>query len=67
MDTDRMLARSQDIGTKVAVLFRKRAENAQREFTERLTRAAEDNGMADLATDPAIFLYLDPAVTKRKF
>ena len=53
MDTERMLARSHDIGTKVALLFRKRAENAQRQFTERLAHAAEDNGMAELATNPA--------------
>jgi pimeloyl-ACP methyl ester carboxylesterase len=53
MDTDRMLARSHDIGTKVALLFRKRAENAQKQFTERLAHAADDNGAGELVTNPA--------------
>jgi len=53
MNTDRTLAHSHDIATKVALLFRKRAEAAQAQFTERLGHAADDNGVGELLTNPA--------------
>ncbi|MFO1303554.1 MAG: DUF3141 domain-containing protein [Burkholderiales bacterium] len=53
MNTDQTLARSHDIATKVALLFRKRAEVAQAQFTQRLAHAAEDNGTGALLTNPA--------------
>ncbi len=53
MNTDQTLARSHDIATKVALLFRKRAEVAQAQFTQRLAHAADDNGTAELFTNPA--------------
>ncbi len=53
MKTDRTLARSQDIATKVALLFRKRAQLAQEQLTQRLARAADDNDMGALVSDPS--------------
>jgi pimeloyl-ACP methyl ester carboxylesterase len=53
MDTDTTLARSHDIATKVALLFRKRAQVAQAQFTERLASAAEANGARELFNDPS--------------
>ncbi|MFO1311439.1 MAG: DUF3141 domain-containing protein [Burkholderiales bacterium] len=53
MNTDQTLARSHDIATKVALLFRKRAEVAQAQFTQRLSQAAADNGTSELFTNPA--------------
>jgi hypothetical protein len=53
MNNDRALSQSQDIATKVALVFRKRAERAREEFTGRLTKAADDNGIGELATNPA--------------
>jgi len=53
LNTDRTLAKSHDIATKVALLFRKRAEFAQQHFTERLTEAASDNGINELVANPA--------------
>jgi pimeloyl-ACP methyl ester carboxylesterase len=50
MNTDRSLARSQDIATKVSLLFRKRAEIAREQFTDRLAKASGDNGVAELFT-----------------
>ncbi len=47
MNTEAKLAQSQDIATKVSVLFRKRAEHARDEFAQRLAKAAGDNGMRD--------------------
>ncbi|HTP97895.1 MAG TPA: DUF3141 domain-containing protein [Casimicrobiaceae bacterium] len=53
MNTDRALARSQDIATKVSLLFRKRAQFARERFTHRLAAAADDNGTGELVTDPS--------------
>ncbi|MCC6197864.1 MAG: DUF3141 domain-containing protein [Burkholderiales bacterium] len=49
MNVQAKLARSQDIATKVSVVFRKRAEHARDEFAQRLSTAAGDNGLADAA------------------
>ena len=43
MEVARQLARSQDIATKVSVLFQKRAKTAQGNFKEQLTKAYHDN------------------------
>ena len=53
LSTDRALAQSHDIATKVALLFRKRAEFAQEHFTQRMAGAAGDNGVGELVTNPA--------------
>ena len=58
MNTDRTLAQSHDIATKVALLFRKRAEVAQAQFTERLAQASDDNDIGELVTDPAALAKL---------
>ena len=44
MTTEDPLARSHDIATKVAVLFRKRAEFAGEQFTRRLADATQGDG-----------------------
>ena len=49
MNAEAKLAASQDIATKVSVLFRKRAEHARDEFAQRLEKAADDNGVRDPA------------------
>src|SRR5512135_3223163 len=65
MDTGTQLARSQDISTKVSLVFQKRAKLAQERFAERLRRAYSENvaeakpptpgdlwaGWSDYATD----------------
>ena len=43
MEVGRQLAHSQDIATKVSVLFQKRAKTAQDNFKEQLTKAYGDN------------------------
>jgi pimeloyl-ACP methyl ester carboxylesterase len=43
MDTGTQLARSQDISTKVSLVFQKRAKLAQTRFSERVRRAFSDN------------------------
>jgi pimeloyl-ACP methyl ester carboxylesterase len=53
MNPDHTLARSHDIATKVALLFRKRAEVAQAQFAQRLSHAVEDDGVRDLFASPA--------------
>ena len=53
MNTDRTLAHSHDIATKVAILFRKRAEFARDQVTQRMTSAGSDNGIGELMTNPA--------------
>src|ERR1044072_4063360 len=53
MYTDRTLAQSHDIATKVALLFRKRAEFAQAQYTSRLAQASEENVIGERATNPA--------------
>src|SRR6185295_10833337 len=53
MNIDHQLTRSQDIATKVSLLFQKRAKAAQQKFADRLKGAYEDNGIASIATDPA--------------
>ncbi len=53
MNPDRTLAQSHDIATKVALLFRKRAEVAQEQFTHRIAQAAQDNGVREMLSNPA--------------
>jgi pimeloyl-ACP methyl ester carboxylesterase len=61
MDVGQQMARSQDIATKVAVLFKKRTQIAQEQFTERLKTAYDENGVRELLTNPAASakLYTD--------
>jgi pimeloyl-ACP methyl ester carboxylesterase len=47
MDIGHQLASSQDIATKIALLVRRRAENAQRHLHESLTQAYEASGLGD--------------------
>ncbi len=51
MDAMKQLAHSYDISTKVAQVFQKRTKVAQEHFTERLTKAFNDN-VAGLAEKP---------------
>ena len=53
MDIGHQMARSQDVATKVAVLFKKRTQIAQEQFTEQLKKAYDANGVAELMTNPA--------------
>ena len=53
MDMGRQLAHSQDISTKVSILFQKRVKMAQERFTEQLKKAYEDNGVGGLLANPA--------------
>ena len=53
MNTDRTLAHSHGIATKVALLFRKRAEFARDQFTQRMAAAGSDNGIRELMSNPA--------------
>jgi pimeloyl-ACP methyl ester carboxylesterase len=53
MDLGHQMARSQDVATKVAVLFKKRTQIAQEQFTEQLKRAYDADGIRELATNPA--------------
>ena len=53
MDIGRQMARSQDVATKVAVLFRKRTQIAQEQLTTRLKQAYDENGVHELLTNPA--------------
>ncbi len=52
MDIGQQLSRSHDISTKVSMLFRKRAQTAQEQFTENLKKAYEENGVGELWTNP---------------
>jgi pimeloyl-ACP methyl ester carboxylesterase len=52
MSTDAALAQGHDLATKVSLLFRKRAEFAQEQYKERLTKASADNGIGELLTNP---------------
>jgi hypothetical protein len=52
MDIGHQLAASQDIATKVALLYRKRLATAQEVYGEQMRRAIDDN-VADLVKDPA--------------
>jgi pimeloyl-ACP methyl ester carboxylesterase len=52
MDATKHAARSQDIGTKVALLYRRRLKIAQDHFTERMQKAYADN-VAGLVKQPA--------------
>jgi pimeloyl-ACP methyl ester carboxylesterase len=52
MDIGQQMARSQDVGTKVAVLLKKRTQIAQDKFTERLKAAYGANGVGELFTNP---------------
>ncbi|HEY1328488.1 MAG TPA: DUF3141 domain-containing protein [Casimicrobiaceae bacterium] len=53
MDAGRQLAHSQDISTKVALVFRKRAQVAQEQFSDALKKAYDANGIPALLRDPA--------------
>ena len=53
MDMGRQLVHSQDISTKVSILFQKRVKTAQERFTEQLKSAYEDNGVAGMLANPA--------------
>ncbi len=53
MDIGHQMARSQDVATKVAVLFKKRTQIAQEQFTEQLKRAYDADGIRELVTNPA--------------
>src|SRR5439155_11134985 len=53
MDIGHQMARSQDVATKVAALFKKRTQIAQEQFTEQLKRAYDADGIRELATNPA--------------
>ncbi|MFO1325343.1 MAG: DUF3141 domain-containing protein [Burkholderiales bacterium] len=53
MDTGTKLAHSHDIATKVSLLYRKRVQVAQDQFKERLAGAVENNGTAQLFSNPA--------------
>jgi len=53
MDVGHQLAQSQDISTKVAMVFQKRAKTAQEHFTEQLKGAFEANEIGRLFTDAA--------------
>jgi pimeloyl-ACP methyl ester carboxylesterase len=52
MDIGRQLAHSQDISTKVSVLFQKRAKLAQERFAEQLKEAYGRNGIGGLLSNP---------------
>ena len=52
MDTAKQLARSQDISTKVSLVFQKRAKLAQERFVERLRKAYGDNATAERVSTP---------------
>ena len=51
MDPSKQLARSQDIATKVSVVFQTRAKLAQERFIDRVRKAFSDN-VADLVSKP---------------
>jgi pimeloyl-ACP methyl ester carboxylesterase len=53
MDIEHQLAHSQEIASKVALLFQKRAKIAQERFTEQLKSACDDNAIGELLADPA--------------
>ena len=53
MDIGRQLASSQDISTKVALVFQKRAKIAQDRLGERLRKAYDANGIGEMLTNPA--------------
>src|SRR4051812_28719002 len=52
MELDRQLARSQDISTKVSMVFQKRMKIAQEQLTQRLKEAGEAN-LRGLSNNPA--------------
>ena len=52
-DVGRQLARSQDISTKGSILFKKRTQTAQEQFTAQLKKAYEENDVGNLLTNPA--------------
>ncbi|HKU86802.1 MAG TPA: DUF3141 domain-containing protein [Casimicrobiaceae bacterium] len=53
MDIGRQMASSQDLSTKVSLVFQKRAKIAQAQFAETVKKAYEENGVAELLTNPA--------------
>ena len=59
MDISRQLAHSQDIATKVALVFQRRAKTAQQNFTAQLTKAYEDNLNGGLPAAVATPTWLD--------
>jgi len=52
MDTGTQLARSQDISTKVSVVFQKRANLARERFSERVRKACSDGANSAAAPSP---------------
>ena len=52
-DVGRQLARSQEISTKVSVLFQRRAKTAQENFAEALKKAYGESGVGAWLADPA--------------
>ena len=52
MSTDETLAQGHDLATKVSLLFRKRAQFAQKQYKERLAKASAENGIGELVTNP---------------
>ena len=54
MDIGHQLARSQDISTKVSLVFRKRAEVAQRNLNDALRKAYEESGVGHMKPDIAV-------------
>ena len=52
-DIGRQLARSQDLSTKVAILYQKRAQVAQEKLAEALRHAYEVNGIVGMLANPA--------------
>src|SRR5438046_635047 len=53
MDIGHQMTRSQDVATKVAVLFKKRTQIAQEQFTEQLKKAYDADGIRAFVTNPA--------------
>ncbi len=53
MDIGRQLAHSQDISTKVALVYQKRTKLAQERYTAELRKAYDGNGIGELMTNPA--------------
>ncbi|MDM0110863.1 DUF3141 domain-containing protein [Variovorax sp. J22R133] len=68
MDTAAQLARSQQIGTKVAKVFQKRMQIAQDQFRDRVSHAVQEGGEAGLPTagmDPLAFFQYTVDATQR--
>jgi pimeloyl-ACP methyl ester carboxylesterase len=53
MDIGRQMARSHDVGTKVAVMLKKRTQIAQEQFSAQLKKAYDENDVGELMKNPA--------------